>query len=383
MTGFFILGIIVTLLIACGGAFACWRTGRNTPGGARPPRTRDEARRLQARFDEDDDFTRNFHRPTQNEVLETLQTLDHLTSHWDQGEELLVARRLKNELAESFPTLRKGGCGYPQPIEEDSASLPGKARLSPDAFDAQIRLQIDTMARARTDFRAARAHANALHQLTSGPATGPVELTAGSLPFHLSDEPVARRTFPVAKLMGASALAVCLALAGWYFTSAEQTRNGNNALSPSVVNDDPASGAPAPRPIAGPTLEVETAVDTPAPVAPTPETSAAIASASSPAAGLPRLAVVTPAAPPPVSPEMLLAQRIEESKLRAIDKHPDLVVPNSELNLRFVFRYKNLLTEKSPRLRDPQWPEQLADECAQATEGEPRRKKPAQAAARS
>ena len=383
MTGFFILGVIATLLIACGGAFAWRRTGRNTPGAARPPRTRDEARRLQTRFDEDDDFTRNFHRPTQNEVLETLQTLDHLTPLWDQGEEPLVARRLKNELAESFPTLRKSGCGYPQAIEEDSALLPGHTKLSPDALDAQIRRQTDTMARARADFQAARAHANALHQLTSGPETGPVALAAGSLPFRVSGEPVTRRPAPVAKLLGASALALCLASAGWYFTLAGQTRKEVNALSPSVVNDDPAGAAPAPSPVVDPTLGVETAVDTPASVEPTPETSAALASASSPAAGLPPLAAASPATPPPVSPEMLLARRIEESKLRAIDKHPDLVVPNSELNLRFVFRYKNLLTEKSPRLRDPQWPEQFADECARATEGESRRKKPAQATARS
>ena len=48
-------------------------------------------------------------------------------------------------------------------------------------------------------------------------------------------------------------------------------------------------------------------------------------------------------------------------------KYPALAVAGSEINSRFVFRYKALLAQRSPRLLDPAWPMQLADECAAAS----------------
>ena len=62
-----------------------------------------------------------------------------------------------------------------------------------------------------------------------------------------------------------------------------------------------------------------------------------------------------------------LAIRVTESQRLAVTKYPALGIANTEINSRFVFRYKRLLKEHSARLQDPAWPLQLADECAAAS----------------
>ena len=62
-----------------------------------------------------------------------------------------------------------------------------------------------------------------------------------------------------------------------------------------------------------------------------------------------------------------LAQLIAESKKRAVQKYPDLLVASTEMNSRFVFRYNWMSKENNPRLQEPNWPETLADECAAAS----------------
>ncbi len=75
-----------------------------------------------------------------------------------------------------------------------------------------------------------------------------------------------------------------------------------------------------------------------------------------------------PDPPPPVassSPEKAaLATLVIQSQRAALTKYPSLGVPDSEINIRFTYRYKNLVADHSPRLQDPDWPVQLADECA-------------------
>ena len=59
-----------------------------------------------------------------------------------------------------------------------------------------------------------------------------------------------------------------------------------------------------------------------------------------------------------------LAAAVDQSQRAAVAKYPALKVAGSEINVRFAFRYKNLVADHSPRLQDPAWPLQLADECA-------------------
>ena len=61
------------------------------------------------------------------------------------------------------------------------------------------------------------------------------------------------------------------------------------------------------------------------------------------------------------------ANHVAESQRLALAKYPTLGSVGEEINSRFVFRYKLLLTEHSPRLQNPDWPMQLADECAAAS----------------
>ena len=79
--------------------------------------------------------------------------------------------------------------------------------------------------------------------------------------------------------------------------------------------------------------------------------------------------VPTVAAPAPVTPRQAaeLASRIAQAQRSAVAKYPELSVAGSEINSRFVFRYKRLLAQNSARLQDPSWPLQLADECAAAS----------------
>lgn len=63
----------------------------------------------------------------------------------------------------------------------------------------------------------------------------------------------------------------------------------------------------------------------------------------------------------------VLAARVAESKRCAIAKYPALAVADSEINTRFVFRYKLMVKDNDPRLKTAHWPELLADDCAAAS----------------
>ncbi len=60
----------------------------------------------------------------------------------------------------------------------------------------------------------------------------------------------------------------------------------------------------------------------------------------------------------------VFASRFADSKQRAIAKYPALAVANSEMNIRFVNRYKLMVQDNNPRLKAPNWPELVADDCA-------------------
>ena len=59
--------------------------------------------------------------------------------------------------------------------------------------------------------------------------------------------------------------------------------------------------------------------------------------------------------------------RVAESQRLAVARYPALGTTTSEINMRFVHRYKLMLNEHNPRLQDPNWPLQLADDCAVAS----------------
>lgn len=66
--------------------------------------------------------------------------------------------------------------------------------------------------------------------------------------------------------------------------------------------------------------------------------------------------------------EEVFSSRVAESKRRAIAKYPTLAVANSEMNIRFIFRYQWMVKDNNTRLRNPNWPELLADDCAAAAQ---------------
>ena len=60
------------------------------------------------------------------------------------------------------------------------------------------------------------------------------------------------------------------------------------------------------------------------------------------------------------------ARRVTESQQVAVTVYPALGNASTEINARFVARYRALQAEHSARLQDPNWPLLLADECAAA-----------------
>lgn len=376
MVGFLLFGAVFTLLILIGGTVA-WRHTTKLADKSSARRTRSEAREIQTRFEADTDFARNFQRPTQNEVLETLQMLDYISPGWDREDVALIDHQLKNELAESFPTLRKAGCVYPRNTAAGSVRGLGKAE----------RKQATHTALARQKFRAARAQANAFHQLTSGMEEGPAEVTPGSLPFRSPESPD-KRTNGGWKEVALAVMTLALAAGGWYF-AVKHRREGKMVvpvlatgqtdvvIHPEPVGSVPQEATPTLPAAATPAIATVEATAPSPPPPPTPSISPALADATTP-----EVRAQVPAPSPPVDPagiaakaDTSFAEGVAASKERAVDKYPDLTLPNSEINLRFVFRYKVLLAEKSARLQDSHWPEELADECAKATNGSPRTKR--------
>ena len=67
--------------------------------------------------------------------------------------------------------------------------------------------------------------------------------------------------------------------------------------------------------------------------------------------------------PPPTAQEPV---RALDSQRRAMEIYPDLATPGSTLNHTFVAMVHQLTLEHSPRLQQPDWPEQVATQCATA-----------------
>jgi len=67
------------------------------------------------------------------------------------------------------------------------------------------------------------------------------------------------------------------------------------------------------------------------------------------------------ATPSPANPVV-----VADTKLRAVQRYPSLGVANSPLNTAFVARYKLYQVERPEFFSDPEWPMQLAKECADA-----------------
>lgn len=327
-----LVGIPVAIVVGLVG----WKLGFDR-GDARqtqvPGRRREDARDWQRRFGTELLLTEHFFPPTQNEILETLYLLDHLTPRWETGDAAAVERAFLNELALNFPTLRKPDSAF-------SSALPDR----PDATE---------IAGRREAFRAQRAQFNALDQIISS-AVPANEAAAAGAPFGRTETVSvsgAKNLWPI--FLGSAAVLVAAVLGGLRFFPAGTTPKviaQAIAVSPSAVPAAPAAEAsPEPTPAVIEAVVEAVPSPSPAPTAQVGDTKPEVAPRATPS-----LAAQT------------LDRQVAASKQRAVNKYPALAVEGSEINLRFVFRYKNLVQENSPRLLDPNWPEQLVEECAAA-----------------
>ena len=356
------------VLIAIVAGYLIWKFSFNDEGTApleAPTRRREDARDWQRRFSAESLLASNFLQPTQNEILETLYVLDHLTPRWESEDAVMTERNFSNELALTYPTLCREDSTFPLPFAETLA-----ARQTGSAGTrnlAALRAQEMEIAARRKAFRLDRAQINALEQIVSSPDI-PAEIVPGSLPFRLSDSesaPLVRNPWP-ARFAGVAGLIAVVIGAGLLFPRLRDLVTVQRPSAHVFVPDSP---------------EPPTATATePTPMLPTTADPVVAAAASSPADTLP---AVAPAPPPATAPtpqppttipkeKIALDQQIAASQQRAVSKYPALAVEGSEINLRFVFRYKNLVREHSPRLLDPSWPEKLAEECATAAGMSPR-----------
>ena len=348
-----VLTALVALAVVLGTGVSIWKLWRhdgNAPSVGATSRRREDARDWQRRFGADSLPAANFLQPTQNEILETLSVLDHLTPGWENHEAAVVERHFLNELALSFPTLRKTSCAFPIPFADTLAALG-----TPTAREEDFAVK-------REAFQISRAQFNALEQITSGPVALP-ESATDSLPCEPAEAGAPghfRNPWPVRLAGLAAALAVVLGVALRFPATTRLS-----PAKPPLVQDSapvepaeptvPAPSSPSPIVSNGPVVAAS-----PAPPAPMPAASAApvLAQATSAQAAAPP--------PSPAQERSIHDQQVAASQQRAVARYPALAVEDSEINLRFVFRYKNLVQQNSPRLLDPNWPEQLAEECAVA-----------------
>ncbi len=322
-------------------------------------RRREDARDWQRRFGTDSLLTANFLQPTQNEILETLYILDHLTPGWETDDAGVTERRFLDELALNFPTLRKTACGFPLPFAE---SLPAQSRRARRADASQVN-EAEIAAR-REKFRVTRAHSNALEQIVSGPVDSTV-VAPGNPPFRVSNIALNRRGNP-----WPARLAMTAALGATVFGGLRLLPNGVGFPSPPMPRKEELPAVQGtPETEESPLPDTGSAEETPS-LSPAPPASEPLAPPVSLSATTPSTVMVTSQviAPPAVSTpdprKAALVQQIAASKQRALAKYPSLAVEGSEINLRFVFRYKILVQQNSPRLLEPNWPEELVEECA-------------------
>ena len=136
----------------------------------------------------------------------------------------------------------------------------------------------------------------------------------------------ARRS--AAKFVVAVAIIAVLGAAGWFLWQSPWLSQALNQLSAVAGGSSPSSSGPA-------------------------------------APGQPAATVPAPAAAA-LSPEEF-KRRVAESQRLAVARYPALGTTTSEINMRFVHRYKLMLGEHNARLQDPNWPMLLADDCAAAS----------------
>ena len=367
----FVLLIGLPALIAAGYLFWNFRfTRRAVHLPEAPTRRREDARDWQRRFGADSLLATHFLQPTQNELLETLYVLDHLAPGWERADPGSAERHFLNELALSFPSLRKANCEFPLPFADRLATTNARTKFSRTRPASE-----EEIATRREEFRTARAHANALEQLESGPVR-PAVVTPGSLPFRVSlSDPVPARTNPwPARLAGATVLgAAVVGMVRFLPNNVHSVQGGQFVESPLVQGTPPPAPTESDLSSSAPATAAAQAIDTP-----TPSLEAVVPAAGATASQAPNPAPVSvtaavPAGVPPLPPstpdpaKAALVQQVAASKQRAVGKYPELAVEGSEINLRFVFRYKTLSQQNSPRLLDPNWPEKLVEECAAAS----------------
>ena len=147
-------------------------------------------------------------------------------------------------------------------------------------------------------------------------------------------------------------VAAAAALSYWHVPAQRLLHLAEQAFSPAR----PKSVEEAPTPTAVASVQTVVAAPVQAPTA-------------APSVAAPARIVPATTAPAPTSakPKAELAGQVAQAQQAAVAKYPALAVAGSEINSRFVFRYKTLLAQQSPRLLDPTWPMQLADECAAAS----------------
>ena len=129
--------------------------------------------------------------------------------------------------------------------------------------------------------------------------------------------------------------------------------------APAASPEAPKSEQDAPAPAA--VVSVQSAISAPM------HAPAAVPSAVAPVRTVPT--TPAPAAMGGARQKAELASQVAQTQQAAVAKYPSLAVAGSEINSRFVFRYKALLAQQSARLLDPSWPMQLADDCAAASAG--------------
>ena len=162
--------LLVGIFAALGLGSLMWKFSRradSTRQPQAPARRREDARDWQRRFGPDSLLVTNFLPPTQNEILETLYVLDYLAPGWETGDADLVERNFLNELALSFPTLRKAHCAFPLPLA--GAAVIAGDHAVPGAQKPGASLATEAaIAGRREAFRLTRAQTNALEQMVAG-----------------------------------------------------------------------------------------------------------------------------------------------------------------------------------------------------------------------
>ncbi len=277
---------------------------------AAPPRPYREARWWQSQITEGSMYGYSFRQPSVNQTLVILESLDRQTPGWDRESKKRRAHRFMNELAALSPELCKPGCSFPHELPADGDDA--EETFTPAAPPPAVAPTFAATPPIRTLSApfVPNAYAASPPAAPSQPAWQP--------PVQPPTQNAAvRKSVPEGKggARGWALLLLCLAAgagAYGYFGFQASAPVRNDAPASSIVNlDNP--GGPA------------------------------------------KQSVV-------ILPTMIAL----DSQKRAMEKYPELARGGSPLNQKFVALVHKLEVERSPRLQQPDWPEQLANECATA-----------------